>query len=261
MRRVSGRAGIDYLAGMEEKVCIVTGGTSGLGYATARTFCAAGYRCYVIGRNPEKTRKSCEEMGPMAVPVVLDLSDLEAIPGVVSDIVSKSGRIDVLVNNAGINMKKPLLEVTDADFQSIIQTNLLSVFSISREVGRVMQQVGSGSIINISSMAAQYGLPYVVAYSASKTAIEGMTRAMAVELSPMGIRVNCVAPGFIKTPMTAKALDSDPDRKNRVYARTPMGEMGVPQDIADAVLFLASDKARFITGAVLPVDGGNSIGF
>ena len=197
----------------------------------------------------------------MAVPVVLDLSDLESIPGVVSDIVSKSGRIDVLVNNAGINMKKPLLEVTDADFQSIIQTNLLSVFSISREVGRVMQQAGSGSIINISSMAAQYGLPYVVAYSASKTAIEGMTRAMAVELSPMGIRVNCVAPGFIKTPMTAKALDSDPDRKNRVYARTPMGEMGVPQDIADAVLFLASDKARFITGVVLPVDGGNSIGF
>ena len=110
-------------------------------------------------------------------------------------------------------------------------------------------------------MAAQYGLPYVIAYSASKTAVEGMTRAMAVELAPMKIRVNCVAPGFIKTPMTARALDSDPDRKSRVFARTPMGEMGMPEDIADAVYFLASDQARFITGAVLPVDGGNSIGF
>lgn len=246
---------------MNQRIAIVTGGTSGLGYATARKFCEAGYRCYVVGRNAEKTQKSCAEMGPNARPVVLDLTQLDRIPGAVAAIAEEAGHIDVLVNNAGINMKKGFLEVTDADFDAIIHTNLQSVFSISREVARVMQGHEGASIVNISSMAAQYGLPYVIAYSASKTAIEGMTRAMAVELAPMKIRVNCVAPGFIKTPMTAKALDSDPARKSRVFARTPMGEMGLPEDIADAVLFLASPQARFITGVVLPVDGGNSIGF
>ena len=246
---------------MKEKIAIITGGTSGLGYATARKFCDSGYRCYVVGRNEEKTRRSCSELGPNAHPVILDLTRLDQIPEAIEAIASEAGRIDVLVNNAGINMKKGMLEVTDAEFQAIIHTNLQSVFSMSREVGRVMQGQGGGTIIHISSMAAQYGLPYVIAYSASKTAVEGMTRAMAVELAPMKIRVNCVAPGFIKTPMTARALDSDPDRKSRVFARTPMGEMGMPEDIADAVYFLASDQARFITGAVLPVDGGNSIGF
>lgn len=232
-----------------------------MGYATAKKFCDQGHICYVIGRNPDKTAKSCAELGPNARPLVLDLSELGQIPAAIAGIAEAEGRIDVLVNNAGINMKKPFLEVTDADFSRIIQTNLQSVFSISREVAAVMKEHGGGNIINISSMAAQYGLPYVIAYSASKTAIEGMTRAMAVELAPMGIRVNCVAPGFIKTPMTAKALDSDPERKGRVFARTPMGEMGLPEDIADAVYYLASGDARFVTGVVLPVDGGNSIGF
>jgi len=120
---------------------------------------------------------------------------------------------------------------------------------------------GSGCIINISSMAAQYGLPRVIAYSASKTAIDGMTRAMAVELSPKGIRVNAIAPGFIVTPMTDVALNADPERKAKVFSRTPMGFMGQPTDIAEAALFLAGDSAKYITGVVLPVDGGNSIGF
>ena len=110
-------------------------------------------------------------------------------------------------------------------------------------------------------MAAQYGMPKVIAYTASKTAIEGMTRAMAVELSPNGIRVNAIAPGFIVTAMTSAALNSDPERKAKVFSRTPMGDMGQPADIADAALFLAGDAAKYITGVVLPVDGGNSIGF
>ena len=246
---------------MKQRVALVTGATSGLGLATARKFCEDGYICYVLGRKPEKTAQAAEQLGENARPLVFDLTDLHGIPGMVSGISTETGRIDVLVNNAGINMKKPMLEVTDEDFDAIIHTNLRSVFSMSREVARVMKQQGGGSIVHISSMAAQYGLPYVIAYSASKTAIEGMTRAMAVELAPMKVRVNCVAPGFIKTPMTAKALDSDPERKSRVFARTPMGTMGVPEDIADAVSYLVSDAARFVTGVVLPVDGGNSIGF
>jgi NAD(P)-dependent dehydrogenase (short-subunit alcohol dehydrogenase family) len=118
-----------------------------------------------------------------------------------------------------------------------------------------------GSIINISSMASQYGIPKVIAYTASKSAIEGMTRAMAVELSPKGIRVNCIAPGFIATEMSARALNNDIERKEKVLSRTPMGILGQPSDIADAALFLASEGAKYITGIVMPVDGGNSVGF
>jgi NAD(P)-dependent dehydrogenase (short-subunit alcohol dehydrogenase family) len=124
-----------------------------------------------------------------------------------------------------------------------------------------MIEKGSGSIVNISSMASQYGIPKVIAYTASKGAIEAMTRAMAVELSPKGIRVNCIAPGFIATDMSAKALNNDMERKNKVLSRTPMGDLGSPSDIGDAALFLASSESAYITGVVLPVDGGNSIGF
>jgi NAD(P)-dependent dehydrogenase (short-subunit alcohol dehydrogenase family) len=118
-----------------------------------------------------------------------------------------------------------------------------------------------GSIINISSMASQYGIPKVIAYTASKSAIEGMTRAMATELSPQGIRVNCIAPGFIATEMSARALNNDPERKAKAMGRTPMGTLGDPADVGNAAVFLASEGAKYITGVVLPVDGGNSIGF
>ena len=110
-------------------------------------------------------------------------------------------------------------------------------------------------------MAAQYGIPKVIAYTAAKSAIEGMTKAMAVELSPLGIRINCVAPGFIKTDMSSKALDNDPERKNKVLSRTPMGYLGLPEDVADAVFYLSSASAKYVTGVIIPVDGGNSIGF
>jgi NAD(P)-dependent dehydrogenase (short-subunit alcohol dehydrogenase family) len=113
----------------------------------------------------------------------------------------------------------------------------------------------------ISSMASRYGIPKVISYTASKSAVEGMTRALAVECAPFGIRVNCIAPGFIKTRMSSEALESDPERKHRVLARTPMGRLGEPADVAHAALFLASEQSRFVTGVVLPVDGGNSIGF
>ncbi|MEJ2113426.1 MAG: SDR family oxidoreductase, partial [Flavobacteriaceae bacterium] len=208
----------------------------------------------------DKTLKACEDIGKNAIPYIFDLNDLDKIPDLVKDI-AKDGTIDILVNNAGINMKKDFIDVTNDEFLSIINTNVLSVFAISREVSKIMKENNSGSIINISSMASQYGLPKVIAYSASKGAIEAMTRAMAVELSPFGIRINCIAPGFIKTNMSSKALDNDPERKQRVLSRTPMGTLGEPSNIADAVYFYALQESSFVTGTVLPVDGGNSIGF
>jgi NAD(P)-dependent dehydrogenase (short-subunit alcohol dehydrogenase family) len=244
-----------------KKVAIVTGGGSGLGYAIAEKFTQSGIETIIAGRDKEKLNSAKEKLGALCHAITCDLSDLSSIPVFITAIIKQFGQIDILVNNAGINMKKEFTEVTDEDFQKIITTNLTSVFSISREVVKHMLGKKSGCIINISSMAAQYGLPKVIAYSASKTAIDGMTRAMAVELSPKGIRVNAIAPGFIYSDMTAKALDSDPERKAKVFSRTPMGVMGQASDIGDAALFLASDTAKYITGVVLPVDGGNSIGF
>ena len=243
------------------KIAIVTGGGSGLGLAIAKKFTEAGIETIIAGRDKEKLNAAKSQLGELCHVIACDVSDLSSIPGFVSQVFKKFGQIDILVNNAGINMKKEFVEVTDEDFQKVITTNLTAVFVMSREVVKHMLERKTGCIINISSMAAQYGLPKVIAYSASKTAIDGMTRAMAVELSPKGIRVNAIAPGFIYSDMTAKALDSDPERKAKVFSRTPMGIMGQPSDIGDAALFLASEGAKYITGVVLPVDGGNSIGF
>lgn len=245
---------------MNTKIAIVTGGNSGLGFATAKKLCDNGIKTFIIGRTKEKTEEACSEIGQNAIPVIFDLNNLAGIPAMIADI-AKNGTIDILVNNAGINLKKEFVDVTDEEFYSIINTNVMSVFAMSREVVKVMKNHGGGSIVNISSMASQYGIPKVIAYSASKGAIESMTRAMAVELAQFGIRINCVAPGFIKTKMSAKALDSDPERKNKVLSRTPMGILGEPSDIADAVYYFASSESKFVTGTILPVDGGNSIGF
>ncbi|RWY54291.1 SDR family NAD(P)-dependent oxidoreductase [Mucilaginibacter gilvus] len=243
------------------KVAIVTGGASGLGFATAKKLTENNIRTVIIGRDEVKLKQAVSLLGELCSYRAFDLSDIAGIPGLVSNIVNEFGGPDILVNNAGINQKKPFVEVTDSDFKQIIQTNLTAVFVLSREVVKHMVEAGSGSIVNISSMASQYGIPYVIAYTASKAAIEGMTRAMATELSPQGIRVNCVAPGFIATDMSAKALDNDPNRKQKVLSRTPMGKLGEPNDIAEAIFYLSTEASKYVTGVILPVDGGNSIGF
>lgn len=245
---------------MSTKTAIVTGGNSGLGYATAKKLCDNDITTYIIGRSKDKTEEACKEIGENAIPVIYDLNNIAGIPAMIENL-AKNNPIDILVNNAGINLKKDFLEVTDEDFLSIIHINVMSVFAVSKAVVKNMKENNGGSIVNISSMASQYGIPKVIAYSASKGAIESMTRAMAVELAPFGVRVNCIAPGFIKTKMSAKALDNDPERKNKVLSRTPMGILGEPSDIADAVYYFASNEAKFTTGTILPVDGGNSIGF
>lgn len=246
---------------MDQKIAIVTGGASGIGLATARKLACHHIHTIIIGRDQQKLDEAIKSIGKNCEAISFDLNNTAYIPDLIQQIVKKHKRIDILVNNAGINLKKQALEVSTEEFQQIIHINLTSVFVITREVARVMVKNKHGSIINISSMAAQYGLPGVVAYSASKSAIEGMTRALATELSPLGIRINCIAPGFILTSMSAAAFNGDPERKRKVLARTPMGKLGDPQDIANAIYFLASDQASFVTGTVIPVDGGNSIGF
>ncbi|HEY2583712.1 MAG TPA: SDR family oxidoreductase [Mucilaginibacter sp.] len=246
---------------VKTKTVVITGGASGLGLAATKKFVENGFKTVIIGRNENNLAEVSKSLGDLCSYKVFDLSNLKGIPQLVKQLVEENGQIDILVNNAGINQKKKFTEVTDEEFQQVILTNLTSVFVLSREVAKSMLSKKNGCIINISSMAAQYGIPYVIAYTAAKTGIEGMTKAMAVELSPEGIRVNCVAPGFIATNMSAKALDSDPERKQKVMSRTPMGKLGLPEDVAEAIFYLSSDAAKYVTGVVLPVDGGNSIGF
>lgn len=252
-----GRATYNY----SKKNVLITGGGTGLGLATTKAFAAAGAKVIITGRREHVLKETCDELGENVSYIVGDVSDLPSIPELVKKAESEIGDIDILVNNAGINMKKDPLEVTDEEFNRIIQTNVNGLFALSREVAKGMVRRKTGTIINITSMAALYGIPFVSAYTASKTAVLGLTKSMAVDFSPHGINVNAVAPGFIDSPMLRKAFGSDPDRERRVLERTPMHSLGKPEDIAAAVLFLASDDAKFITGANLPVDGGNSIGF
>jgi NAD(P)-dependent dehydrogenase (short-subunit alcohol dehydrogenase family) len=245
----------------QNKIAIVTGGGSGIGYAITEKFVSCGILTIIIGRNQQKLNKAKDQLGKLCIPVPFDLKDLKSIPGQVKQIVEKYGIVDILVNNAGINLKKEFTKVSDEEFDEIFRTNVSAVFALSREVVKYMIKNGRGNIINISSMASQYGLPKVIAYTASKSAIEGMTRAMAVELSPRGILVNCIAPGFFITDMTEKAFESDPERMQKVLSRTPLGKFGKPADVAEAAYFLASEKSGYLTGVILPVDGGNSIGF
>jgi gluconate 5-dehydrogenase len=247
---------------LENKCALITGGGTGIGLAITRAFISAGCKVVITGRREDVLKEACGQLGPKATFRACDVSQTKGLPAMVESIEKgPEGPIDILVNNAGINSKRPAIEVTDEDFDRVIQINLNGLFALSREVARHMVTRKRGAILNISSMAAIYGLTKVPAYSASKTAVAGLTRALASEWAPLGLRVNALSPGFIFSDMTDKALNSDPERKRRVMDRTPMGRMGQAEEIAAAALFLCSDAASFVTGVNLPVDGGNSIGF
>ncbi len=246
---------------LQGKLAVVTGGGSGIGFHIAQCLVQAGARVLLTGRREPVLQEAVASLGENAAYIVHDITELATIPALVEEIENTHGPLDILVNNAGINMKKYAVEVTDADFDRIIQTNLHSVFSMTRECGRRMIERKSGSIIMITSMAALYGIDRVVAYTASKSAVAGMVKALATEFSPLNVRINAIAPGFIETPMMLTAMNGDPARRDKAMDRTPMGIWGKPDDIGWAAVFLASDAAKFITGVSLPVDGGNSIGF
>ena len=246
---------------LEGQLALVTGGGTGIGLEIARCMTAAGATVVITGRREEVLRDAVEDLGESAHYLVNDVTELTAIEDLVAQIEARYGPLDILVNNAGINLKKPALEVTDEEFSRILHTNLHSVFALTRACAGRMVARRKGVILMISSMAAYYGIDRVVAYAASKSAVEGMVKVLASEFSCHGVRVNAIAPGFIETEMSRQAMNSDPDRRDRAMRRTPMGCFGRPADIGHAAVFLASEGARYITGVSLPVDGGNSIGF
>jgi NAD(P)-dependent dehydrogenase (short-subunit alcohol dehydrogenase family) len=246
---------------LDNELALITGGGSGLGFAMARAMAAAGARVVLTGRREDTLKKAVDEIGPQSHFVAHDVNRLAEAGRLVELATERFGPVTILVNNAGIHLKKPAIDTTEEEFLKVLTTHVLGAHALSRAVAPGMIQRQSGTILFIASMASLFGLPKVVAYSAAKSAYLGMVRALATELSPHGVRVNALAPGFIETEMSRKALDGDPDRKNRILSRTPMGRLGHPDDIGMAAVYLCSPAAKFVTGVVLPVDGGASIGF
>jgi len=246
---------------LDGEVALITGGGTGLGLAMAKCMVMAGARVVLAGRRVETLRQAAKDIGPNAAAMACDVTRLGDAPAFVRRVEKKFGPVSILVNNAGIHLKKPALETTEAEFHSVLKTHVLGAHALSRAVAPGMIERKSGSILFIASMASLFGMPKVIAYSAAKSAYLGMVRVLATELSRHGVRVNAIAPGWVETDMTRKALGDDPERKRKILGRTPMGRMGEPEDIGLAAVYLCSPAAAFVTGAVLPVDGGASIGF
>ena len=234
---------------------LITGGSRGIGAACVRAFCQKGDRVVFLYRsNHEKAETLEKETG--AVALQADVSDPMSVDTAVQKTLELLGRIDVLVNNAGISQIKLFTDLTDEDWESMRGTNLDGAFYVTRAVAKQMVRQQAGRIVNIGSMWGKIGASCEVHYSATKAALRGMTMALAKELGPSHITVNCVEPGVIDTEMNA-ALDEE--TRASLSEETPLCRIGRPEEIADAVCFLASDKASFITGQILGVDGGFAV--
>lgn len=234
------------------KKIIVTGGSRGIGAAVVRKFIAEGHSVTFIYRNADEAAESLSnETGAYAVKA--DISDAESVKNAIDKAVKTLGGVDVLVNSAGVAQIKLFTDITDDDWRRMIDTDLSGAFYASREAARVMIRNHYGRIINIGSMWGRSGASCEVHYSAAKSGLRGFTMALAKELGPSGITVNCVEPGVIDTDMNA-CLDEETRRE--LIESTPLCRIGTPEDIAEAVYFLASDKASFITGQCIGVDGG-----
>jgi len=247
---------------LEGETALVTGGGTGLGLGIATCLAAAGARVVLVGRREAELSAAADRLGAVASYVAHDINRLDQAAELVSAAAEVSGApVSILVNNAGIHIKKPAVDTTPDEFQSVMTTHVCAAHALNRAVLPGMIERGHGSILLTASMASLMGIPLVIAYSAAKSAYLGMTRSLAAEVSPNGVRVNAIAPGWIESPMLRKALSGDEKRTNKILSRTPMAKFGSPEDIGWAAVYLCSPAAKFVTGIVLPVDGGASIGF
>ena len=240
------------------ETALITGGGTGLGLGVARCFVTAGARVVLVGRREPELQAAVRELGPAARFVRHDVTELDRA----GELVEAVGQpVSILVNNAGIHLKKPAVETTPTEFQSVLTTHVLAAHALTRAVLPGMLERRHGSILFTASMASLFGIPLVVAYAAAKSAMVGMVRTLATEVSPHGVRVNAIAPGWIESDMMRRALQADSVRQQKILGRTPLGKFGEADDIGWAAVYLSSPAANFVTGIVLPVDGGISIGF
>lgn len=244
------------------RVAIVTGGNGGIGLGMARGLAAAGASIVVAGRNQAKSEAAVTELataGVKAIALTVDVNDSAAVKAMVADTLKAFGRIDILINNAGINIRKPPHEITLEEWNDVIKTNLTSAFVASQAVQPAMKQTGGGKIINIGSMLSIFGASFAPAYAASKGGIVQFTRSCAIAWAPDNIQCNAVLPGWIDTELTQNARREVDGLYDRVLARSPSGRWGAPGDFAGIAVFLASRASDFVTGAAIPVDGGFSV--
>ena len=242
---------------LQGKTAIVTGGTRGIGLAIVRTFLQNGAAVALFGSRKETVDKALaalksENAAWRVMGLAPDLTDFDAVRQAVETVCEAFGTVDIMVNNAGISAREPLAEYRPEDFKKIMDLNVTAVFNGCKAVEPIMRAAGHGCIINTSSMVSLYGQPAGVGYPASKFAVNGLTKSLARELGPAGIRVNAVAPGVTRTDMVA-ALPKE--MVERISAPIPLRRIGEPQEVANVFLFLASDLASYVTGAVVSVDG------
>jgi 3-oxoacyl-[acyl-carrier protein] reductase len=238
---------------------LVTGAAQGLGRCIAQTLAAAGAKVACIDINAEslaETVAAIRAAGGTAEPLACDVTQSKRVGEVVDEVIKLWGKLDILVNNAGVTRDNVLVRMKDEQWDLVININLRGTFLFTRAAARPMMKARGGRIINIASVSGLMGNPGQVNYSASKAGVIGLTRTVACELASRNITVNAVAPGFIATDMTAKLGE---ELLQEVRKQIPLGRLGEPQDVADAVLFLASDAASFITGHILTIDGGLTV--
>jgi NAD(P)-dependent dehydrogenase (short-subunit alcohol dehydrogenase family) len=243
------------------QTALITGGGTGLGFAMAKCFVESGAKVVLVGRRKEELERASVSLGKNAFALVGDVTKLETAPKIIDRAEQLVGAISILVNNAGVHLKKPAVETTDTEFANVLQTHVYGAFALTREAGKRMVSRKSGCVLFTASMSSLMGLPLIVAYSAAKSAYVGIVRTLASEWGPDGLRVNAIAPGWIASDMLNRALNGDPDRKAKILGRTPLKKFGEPEDIGWAAVYLCSPAAKFVTGVVLPVDGGAAIGF
>ena len=237
------------------KTAIITGGGSGIGKASARAFHREGANVVLFGRRKHKLEETAQELGSRVLTVEGDMTQSDDLHRLVQETQSTFQRIDILVNNAGIFKGAPLHEISDEHYDKIMNINMKAVFQLTREVLPVMMDQKGGSIIHISSILGIIAVPQVAAYNISKGALNQLNRSIAVEYGSYGIRSNSICPGMIDTDMTSELME-DEALMQEWSKEYPIGRFGKPEDVANACLFLASDESSFITGTVLPVDGG-----
>lgn len=246
---------------LEGKIALVTGGGTGIGFGISKAMIEAGAKVVITGRREEILKAAVEKLGGRSFYIVHDITDKPSIPSLVSTIQNNVGSPDILVNNAGIHLKKEAQFTSDQEFENILQTNLLSVFALTRECAWGMIERKSGSILFIGSMAGNFGVNKVVAYGTSKGALKALMNSLVTEYSSHHVRVNTIAPGWIESEMFLTAINADPERKQKIVNRIAMPFFGQPEDIGNAAVFLCSPAARYITGVTLNVDGGATVNF
>jgi len=242
------------------KVAIVTGGNGGIGLGMALGLAKAGAKIAVVGRNAEKSavaaRQLADEAKVETLVVTADLAHADQVERVAAEVLDRFGRIDILFNNAGINIRKPPHELSLEDWHTVLDVNLTSAFLLSKAVYPAMKRAGGGKIINIGSMTSIFGASFAPAYATSKGGIVQLTKSMALAWAPDRIQVNAILPGWFDTELTEKARQEIPGLHERVLARIAHGRWAKPADMAGTAVWLASPASDYVTGIVVPVDGG-----